>query len=63
MPQHRSYEDRLAELEKFQKEAKPIIDAYRAGQIVVKLVWLVGGLIVGVGAVLKSWTWITSHFK
>ena len=62
MPPHRSLEDRLVELELFQKEAKPIIDAYKAGQLVVRLIWVVGGAIVGIGAILKSWAWITSNF-
>jgi len=63
MPPHRSLEDRLLELEQFKTEAKPIVDAYKAGQLVVKVVWLVGGLIVGVTAVAKSWTWIMGHWK
>jgi hypothetical protein len=63
MPPHRSLEERLVELENFRNEAKPIIDAYKAGQVIVKLVWVLGGFIVGAAAVMKSWTWITSHMK
>ena len=63
MPPHRSLEERLADLERFYKEAKPMVDAYKAGQLVFKLAWIIGGLIVSVAAVLKSWTWITSNFK
>lgn len=63
MPPHRSLEERLAELETFQKEAKPMVEAYKAGRLVFKLVWVVGGLVVGLGAVLKSWTWMVGHLK
>ena len=43
----KSTEERLAELETFQREAKPIVDAYKAGQLVVKVFWLAGGVIIG----------------
>jgi hypothetical protein len=62
MPPHRSLEERLAELELFQKEAKPMVEAYKAGQLVFKLAWLAGGLVIGAAALLKAWTWITSNF-
>jgi hypothetical protein len=63
MPPHRSLEDRLVELEQFKKEAKPIVDAYKAGGLIVRLAWVIGGLIVFAGGVMKSWTWIASNFK
>jgi hypothetical protein len=62
MPHQKSYDERLSELEDFYKEAKPIIDAYKAGQLVWRLIWVVGGAFVGIGAILKSWAWITSNF-
>jgi hypothetical protein len=75
MPPHRSYEDRLGDLEraldtekrerqKFQTEVKPILDFYSAGTGIGKLLWIIGGFIVGAAAV---WTaisgWISSHWK
>jgi len=63
MPHQKSTEERLAELELFKTEAKPIVDAYKAGQLVFRFVWVVGSLIVGAGVVLKSWVWITGNVK
>ncbi len=59
MPHQRSTEERLDELELFYKEAKPIIEAYKAGQLVWRLIWVLGGLFVMAGGILKSWAWIT----
>jgi len=64
MPPHRSLEDRLIDLERFQAEAKPIVDLYKAGTIIGKILWVVGGIIVGGTAVWAAISgWITSHLK
>jgi hypothetical protein len=62
MPHQKSFEERLAELESFQKDAKPIMDAYKAGQLVWRLIWVLGAVFVGIGGIVKSWAWITSNF-
>lgn len=62
MPHQKSFDERLSELETFQKEAKPIMDAYKAGQLVWRLIWVLGAVFVGIGGILKSWAWITSNF-
>jgi hypothetical protein len=61
MPHQKSIDERLDELEAFQKEAKPIMDAYKAGQLIWRLVWVLGAVFVGIGGILKSWAWITSN--
>jgi hypothetical protein len=68
MPPHRSYEERLADLEREQlrikTEVKPILDFYSAGTIIGKLLVIVGGLIVGAATVWAAISgWVSSHWK
>jgi hypothetical protein len=75
MPPHRSFDERLASLErllddekeareKLQTEVKPIVDFYTAGTTIGKLLWIIGGILTGAAVIWASFSgWITSHWK
>jgi hypothetical protein len=68
MPPHRSYEDRLADLEreqqKLKSQVKPIVDLYSAGTLIGKLLWVIGGILTGAAVIWAAISgWITSHWK
>jgi hypothetical protein len=72
---HKSFDDRLAdierelglekrELQRLQTDTKPIVDFYNAGTKLGKLLWVAGGIIVGVATVWAAISgWVTSHWK
>lgn len=73
--QSRSWDDRLTDIERaladlerresrVENEVRPLVDFYNAGTLVGKLLWIIGGLIVGVTTVWAALSgWITSHWK
>ena len=72
---HRSIEERLADLEresddekeerkKLQSDVKPIVALYNAGVVIGKLLWIIGGLIVGTATVWAAISgWLSGHWK
>lgn len=70
---NRSWDERLAEVERMigeekrarqqlQNEVKPIVDFYNAGSLIGKVLWILGGLIVGAATVWAAISgWVTSH--
>lgn len=50
MPPHRSYDERLADLERELKEEKektrPLVEFYNTGTVIGKMLWILGGIVV-----------------
>lgn len=64
MPPHRSLEERVADLEKDQDDVKSIVALYNAGTVIGKILWVVGGVIIGAATIWAAISgWITNHLK
>lgn len=60
----RALRDEQQEREKLQSKVQPLVELYNAGAIIGKLLWIVGGLTVGIATVWAAISgWVTSHWK
>lgn len=75
MPPHRSFDERLADLQRdldierrkrqeLQVSVKPLLNFYSAGTVIGKMLWIIGGILTGAAVIWAAISgWITSHWK